>query len=172
MSDGCLEISWTDTDGTVTFRQQDIQSGTESSVDLPPRWLAAPVSGIAAGPTAQSAPERGTGFEVEPVALKTVGCPGLMVSFQNEHAASSPGTQGGTAKTPMPLPITTTSTGSLVIQVIHRSSLCLPSAERAGSLLLPLCLLALAWLQEGLDQLLFAGGWNLPMGPVCRSGEY
>ena len=24
MSDGCLEISWTDTDGTVTFRQQDI----------------------------------------------------------------------------------------------------------------------------------------------------
>ncbi len=31
--------------------------------------------------------------------------------------------------------------------------------------LLPLCLLALAWLQEGLDQLLFAGGWNLPMGP-------
>ena len=30
-----------------------------------------------------------------------MGCPtGLMVSFQNEHAASSPGTQGGTAKTP------------------------------------------------------------------------
>ena len=32
-------------------------------------------------------------------------------------------------------------------------------------LLLPLLILALAWGQELIDQLLFAGQWNLPMGP-------
>ena len=32
-------------------------------------------------------------------------------------------------------------------------------------LLLPLALLGLAWSQELVDQLLFAGTWNLPMGP-------
>ena len=32
-------------------------------------------------------------------------------------------------------------------------------------LLLPLLILSLAWGQEGFDQLLFAGQWNLPMGP-------
>jgi len=32
-------------------------------------------------------------------------------------------------------------------------------------LLLPLLLLALAWSQELVDQLVFAGQWNLPMGP-------
>jgi len=32
-------------------------------------------------------------------------------------------------------------------------------------LLLPLLLIGLAWLQELVDQLGFAGGWNLPMGP-------
>ena len=31
--------------------------------------------------------------------------------------------------------------------------------------LLPLLLLALAWSQELVDQILFAGQWNLPMGP-------
>ena len=31
-------------------------------------------------------------------------------------------------------------------------------------LLLPLLILALAWTQELIDQLLFAGQWNLPMG--------
>ena len=32
-------------------------------------------------------------------------------------------------------------------------------------LLLPLLILALAWGQELIDQLIFAGQWNLPMGP-------
>ena len=32
-------------------------------------------------------------------------------------------------------------------------------------LLLPLLILALAWGQELIDQLLFEGQWNLPMGP-------
>lgn len=31
--------------------------------------------------------------------------------------------------------------------------------------LLPVVLLAVAWLQEGVDQLLFAGQWNLPLLP-------
>ena len=34
-----------------------------------------------------------------------------------------------------------------------------------AALLIPLALLALAWLQEGIDQLLFRGQWNLPMLP-------
>ena len=33
------------------------------------------------------------------------------------------------------------------------------------SFLLPVLLLGLAWVQELIDQLLFGGGWNLPMGP-------
>ena len=33
----------------------------------------------------------------------------------------------------------------------------------AGMLLLPLVLLAIAWLQESLDQLVFGGRWALPM---------
>ena len=34
-----------------------------------------------------------------------------------------------------------------------------------GRLLLPLLILAVAWGQELIDQLIFAGQWNLPMGP-------
>jgi len=34
-----------------------------------------------------------------------------------------------------------------------------------AALLIPLALLALAWLQEGIDQLVFRGQWNLPMLP-------
>ena len=38
-------------------------------------------------------------------------------------------------------------------------------ARLGGNLLLPLLPLALAWLQELIDQLLFRGRWNLPMLP-------
>lgn len=38
-------------------------------------------------------------------------------------------------------------------------------ARLGGNLVIPLGLLALAWGQELLDQLLFAGRWNLPMLP-------
>ena len=34
-----------------------------------------------------------------------------------------------------------------------------------GRLLLPVLLLGLAWAQEVFDQVLFAGNWNLAMGP-------
>jgi membrane associated rhomboid family serine protease len=34
-----------------------------------------------------------------------------------------------------------------------------------GRFLLPVLLLGLAWAQEFIDQVLFAGTWNLPMGP-------
>ena len=37
--------------------------------------------------------------------------------------------------------------------------------DLTAALLIPLGLLALAWLQEGVDQLLFRGQWNLPMLP-------
>jgi membrane associated rhomboid family serine protease len=38
-------------------------------------------------------------------------------------------------------------------------------ARLGANLLIPLALLAVAWAQELLDQLLFAGRWNLPMLP-------
>lgn len=38
-------------------------------------------------------------------------------------------------------------------------------AQLGGKLLLPLLILVIAWSQELLDQLLFGGRWNLPMGP-------
>ena len=38
-------------------------------------------------------------------------------------------------------------------------------AEIKASLLIPVVVLGIAWLQEGIDQLLFRGQWNLPMVP-------
>jgi membrane associated rhomboid family serine protease len=38
-------------------------------------------------------------------------------------------------------------------------------ARLGGNLLLPLLPLGVAWLQEGIDQLIFRGRWNLPMVP-------
>ncbi|UPM50593.1 MULTISPECIES: rhomboid family intramembrane serine protease [unclassified Synechococcus] len=37
--------------------------------------------------------------------------------------------------------------------------------ELKAALLIPVVLLAIAWLQEGIDQILFRGQWNLPMLP-------
>jgi membrane associated rhomboid family serine protease len=38
-------------------------------------------------------------------------------------------------------------------------------ARLGGNLLLPLLPLGVAWMQEGIDQLIFRGRWNLPMVP-------
>ena len=38
-------------------------------------------------------------------------------------------------------------------------------AQLGGNLALPLVILAIPWGQELIDQLVFAGRWNLPMGP-------
>lgn len=38
-------------------------------------------------------------------------------------------------------------------------------AQLGGNLVLPLLILAIPWGQELIDQLFFAGRWNLPMGP-------
>ena len=38
-------------------------------------------------------------------------------------------------------------------------------SELKASLLIPVVVLGIAWLQEGIDQLLFRGQWNLPMVP-------
>ena len=38
-------------------------------------------------------------------------------------------------------------------------------AELKATLLIPVVVLGIAWLQEGIDQLLFGGQWNLPMVP-------
>ena len=38
-------------------------------------------------------------------------------------------------------------------------------SELKATLLIPVVVLGIAWLQEGIDQLLFGGQWNLPMVP-------
>ena len=42
--------------------------------------------------------------------------------------------------------------------------------DGAVTFLVSVLLLGFAWCQELVDQLLFAGQWNLPMGLGCRSG--
>ena len=65
----------------------------------------------------------------------------------------------------MPLPMTRTSTSFLIIRSASASSLWSLAQDDAHSTAASPADPALAWGQELIDQLLFAGQWNLPMGP-------